>query len=211
MLRRDKEWLEASIQKCERILQVVVKRLELLRGLRAELDVDLVDLLRELDGAVVEDSSQKVDTKEQGNSPREEVASVVDDDKDKLTREVVVSESAAANKKNEDGKVDAVKARQQRSERQVRGDQNPNRLMILKLTRERAMTVPSLERELSARIGRISKQSVDNWVKKLLDEGLLLREDSPDPAAKYQYRRSDIPDAAEDAEQRQPEILGAMT
>jgi DNA-binding transcriptional ArsR family regulator len=205
---RDKEWLDASIRHWVRIQQLVDRRVELLRELRAQLDMDLADLLRELDSDSVTPSERKVDDNGQASSVSKvsdtsepSNTSKVDDESkvDNLVTPPTQQESKLLKSENE------VRARltnlaapkKKNRERQVRGDWNPNRLLILKLTRTTPMTVPELQRELSSRIGKLSKQSVDNWVKKLLEEGLLSREDSPDSISKNRYRRTDKIDEAE--------------
>lgn len=224
----EREWLDASIRRWERVRELVDKRLKLYVDLRTQLDADWADLKRIMDedatvssmmrGADASESSRvdgvnvgrdeetiesngktdgksvdeltsgTIDAVNQANSVTETAVKERDVDSGGNERENDDENEAGNEVENEvgnDGEDDG---------RQIRGDRNPNRLLILDLTAEQALTVTGIQRELAARGKNLSKQSIDNWVKRLLKQGLLDRETSPDPASKFQYRRSSKPD-----------------
>jgi hypothetical protein len=160
----EKEMLDAMIERWVRFREIADKRIRTLEQLRSQLDTaDLRGFIDDLRG---------IDDAFAGPGHHEEPAAV---GPSKESRAVVAGASIGR---------DGAK--------QIRGDRNPNRLRILELATAGAVSVPDLWRRFRADGNPLTKQAIDAWVRKLVEEGLLVREASPDSSAKHVFRRSEV-------------------
>lgn len=198
----EKEWLDASIARWERVVELAEKRLKLYRDLRKQLDVDFADLKRLVDedsavSSAVQATVDSVGSKAQVDETESNPKKNVDTDREATSNSADIPLKATEFREVNRQVAEQMNATVDNDERQgedervqVRGERNPNRLLILELTTEQRLTVPQLQREMKARGQEISKQSVSNWVSKLITQGLLQQVPASDPAAKYAFQRT---------------------
>lgn len=189
----EKQLLDAKIQRWERMLTRIENRLKSLRNLRAQYDADdeLEHELRELlvtsDNGTPLDSTISPETPDspeirEASTPRiDEVHYVERADE---PNEVELDEGLGSDGHTQED----VQTKNKNTERQSRGKHNRTRRLILAVTVRKPLTVPAMHREMAARRWIVSKQAIDIWVKRLIEDGLLKREASEDPTAKFQYR-----------------------
>lgn len=184
----EKQILDAKIQRWERVLKRVQIRLQRLRDLRAQYDVDdeIEDELREL-LAVSDDGIDPTKLDQMTNHSRVEQQTASKND---------ASDDAANETKNEESHEDVHNVSPDDSEigeteankSAVRGKRNRTRRMILTLSAKQSLTVPAMKVEMGKRGHHVTTQAITRWVRKLMEEGLLVHEEAKTKTAKHQYR-----------------------